>query len=122
MKSLNMYSFMSSSFLVFAQHFVCELYLFLLCVAIVDFSPLLLLHHNLFIHLGCFQFETIMNKTAMNVLGELYNNFFLKTILFILFLERREEREKHPSVASHMTQTGELARNASMCPDQESNQ
>ena len=48
--------------------------------------------------------------------------FFYRFYLFI-FRERRREGEKHQCVvASHTPPTGDLARNPSLCPDQESNQ
>ena len=51
--------------------------------------------------------------------------FFFKDFIYLL-LERGEgkekEGEKHQcGVASHMPPTGDLARNAGMCPDWESN-
>ena len=53
--------------------------------------------------------------------------FFKRFYLFIFRERAREgegegEGEKHQSVASRMPQTGDLAHNSGMCPDQEWNQ
>ena len=51
----------------------------------------------------------------------LFQFFFFKKNIY-LFLQRREEREKLQCVvASHMSPTGDLAQNPSMCPDWELN-